>query len=705
MARGQRVKAAAGAGRARREAPPRPGIAWGAWGPIVLTLVAALVYGNGLDAPLIFDDSALATNPYMTQVWPLTEAVRAPVQSSFAGRPVVSLSLAISYALGGGLTPSAFRLWNVAVLLASALVLFGIVRRTLRRRDLEAAAAATPASRPDVVALGVAVLWLVHPLHTEVVGYVTQRTESMMGLFYFLTLYAAIRVMERAGDARQWTAIAIAAAALGMACKESMVTAPVMVLLYDVVFGARSLRVALSQRRALHVGLAATWLLLVALNVATPRFRSAGFTAGVSAWTYLLNQAVMIVTYLKLVVWPQPLLIDYGPTEPIAFATVAPYALVVVALLGATAFAWRRDRTLAFVGTWFFVTLAPSSSIVPIATEVGAERRMYLPLAAVIVLLLVGLRAAVQRWAPDGRLAQPRAAATACVLTIAIWGGLAASRLQAYRDPIGLWRQVLDVRPHGRAHYNLGVHLKEAGRTADALEHYRAALPGQPVAHYALGFEYGSAERFEEAVTELRSFIRARPDDALVPKASVLLGRALTRTGKPGEAEQAYRETLRMMPGNADARIELADLLLSTQRFAEAAPIYRDYLRVHPDNAGAHHNLAMTLLSMEKAEEALPEFEKAVALDPSDANLRLSLGQALASSGRLEDAVDHFRAGLRLTPAHPRMMSALALTLAAGGEVNEPLDLFRRARQLAPNDPAVQSDYETAVARWRGQHQ
>lgn len=677
---------------------------WARWSWLALIGAGAIVYANGLDAPLIFDDTALATNPYLARLWPLTEAWRAPVQSSFAGRPLVSLSLAVSYEMGGGLSPAAFRLWNAGVLAASALVLFGIVRRTLGRVGDGLPVATATAPDRDRLAFAAALLWLVHPLQTEVVGYVTQRTESMMGLFYLGTLYAAIRAMEGGGAVRRWSGAGIAACALGMACKESMVTAPVMVLLYDVVFGARGLRAALSQRRVLYGGLAATWLLLAVLNLTTPRFRSAGFTAGVPVWTYLLNQAAMIVTYLKLAVWPHPLLIDYGPTTPIAFATALPFALAVIVLLAVCAVAWRRHRPLAFLGTWFFVTLAPSSSLVPIATEVGAERRMYLPLAAVIVLALVGVRSAVRRWLPESALASPGGALAALAVVAVASSTVAGARLRAYEDPIGLWQQVLDVRPHGRAHYNLAVHLKDASRTAEAIEHYRAALPGEPAAHYALGFEYQAAARHDEAIREFEAFLAARPADALAPKAAFLLGQSFARVGRNTDAERAFRETLRMSPRNADALLALADLQLATQRFADAVPTYRDYLQITPGNAGAHHNLAMALLGMNNEAEAVPSFERAVALNPSDPNLRLSLGQALASAGRLEDAVDHFRAGLKLAPDNPRMMSALALTLAAGGEVNDPLDLFRRARQLAPNDPVVQSDYDAAVARWRGEH-
>src|SRR6185436_15684959 len=112
---------------------------------------------------------------FVRDLWSVT-ALRGPLQSAVAGRPVVSLSLAVNHAIGG-LDPRTYHAWNLSVHILAALLLYGIVRRTLTNHH---------------VAFAAALVWLVHPLQTEVVNYVVQRTESMMGLFYLLTLYAAI---------------------------------------------------------------------------------------------------------------------------------------------------------------------------------------------------------------------------------------------------------------------------------------------------------------------------------------------------------------------------------------------------------------------------------------------------------------------------------------------------------------------------------
>ena len=219
------------------------------------------------------------------------------------------------------------------------------------------------------------------------VNYLTQRTESTMALFYLFTLYAAIRALESERPS-WWHGVAVLSCVLGMASKEVMATAPLMVLLYDVVFQSGSFRSLLERRWPLHLGLAATWTILLALTWSGPRARTAGFSAGANAWDYLLNQSVMVTRYLGLAVWPNALVLDYGSPPPTSVHAVWPYLVVVALITVGTAAALIYRPAVGFLGAWFCLILAPTSSVIPIATEVGAERRMYLPLAAVVVLIV-----------------------------------------------------------------------------------------------------------------------------------------------------------------------------------------------------------------------------------------------------------------------------------------------------------------------------
>jgi hypothetical protein len=163
----------------------------------VLILVAGLwAYHNSFRAPLIFDDAfSITRNPHIRHLWPIWDALSPASKSFVGGRPIVNLSLALNYALGG-LAVRGYHVFNLAIHLLAGLTLYGIVRRTLLRPGLSERFGASA----EWIALAVALLWTVHPLQTEAVTYISQRCESLMGLFYLLTLYWFICGVEGASE-------------------------------------------------------------------------------------------------------------------------------------------------------------------------------------------------------------------------------------------------------------------------------------------------------------------------------------------------------------------------------------------------------------------------------------------------------------------------------------------------------------------------
>ena len=279
---------------------------------------------------------------------------------------------------------------NLALHVCVGLLVFALVRRTLELPGMPD----TFARSSNGIGLSVALLWLLHPINSEVVDYLVQRTESMMALCYLLTFYASLRSVPVAthgaepGQASRWIACAA-----GMACKESMVTAPVMLVLYDRTFLFTSLKDQFRRRRRLYAGLAAGWIVLAALIIGMHGHHSGtGFaTLQISWWSYLMNQTVMITRYLRLSVWPQGLVVFYGWARPLGIVDVWPYLLFILLLLAGSVALYARRPRLGFCAIWFWITLSPASSFVAMAGEVGAERRMYLPLIGLITLGVVGV--------------------------------------------------------------------------------------------------------------------------------------------------------------------------------------------------------------------------------------------------------------------------------------------------------------------------
>jgi len=358
----------------------------------LVVLAGIIAYANSFENPFVWDDfPGIVENTTIRYLWPLSSVLSPPGSGSpVQGRPMANLSLAVNYAFGGT-NVFGYHLFNLVVHLMAGLTLLAIVRRTI---------AETEPARGIVdsawgVSVAIAVIWTVHPLLTEAVTYIMQRTESMVGLFYLLTLYCVIVGIGARHPAR-WYGLAVVSCGLGMATKEVMVTAPLVVLAYDAVFFSGSPREALRHRRGLYLGLALTSLVLAGLLAANSfsRGASAGLGAGVTSWQYARPQCWAILHYLRLSLVPYPLVLDYGVGVAHSAVEIVPGAVVVAVLVLGTAAALAKVPWLGFLGVWFLAILAPTSSFVPVITETVAEKRMYLPLAAVVTFVVVGGRLA-----------------------------------------------------------------------------------------------------------------------------------------------------------------------------------------------------------------------------------------------------------------------------------------------------------------------
>ena len=223
----------------------------------VLTLAALLAYANTWSVPFLFDDLVtIVDNSALRDSASLPSVLNPASYTGVGGRPIANLSFVLNYAMSE-LAVWGYHAVNLAVHLLASLALYGAVRRSL----LLPALAPRFGRESWAIALAVAGLWLLHPVHTQAVTYVSQRTESLMGMFYLVTLYGFVRGAEAPGRPG-WLALSVASCFAGMATKEVMVTAPVMVLLYDWAFVAGTVGEAWRRRRAYYVGLGSSWVLL-----------------------------------------------------------------------------------------------------------------------------------------------------------------------------------------------------------------------------------------------------------------------------------------------------------------------------------------------------------------------------------------------------------------------------------------------------------
>ena len=659
---------------------------------LLIVAAGAATYWNSLGGPFVWDDQiAIVTNHTIQHLWPLSDALRPPRETPVAGRPIVNLSFAINYAMGG-LSETGYHIANIAVHIVCALLLFGIVRRTLRKNG--------PGALPgaDATALVASLLWMLHPLQSDAVDYITQRTESLMALFFLLTLYCAIRARRAApGRTVRWNVASILACGCGMASKESMVTAPAIVLLYDRAFEFDSIGEAIRARKYLYAGLAATWLELGALEWGQPR-STVGTSTTVSGWTYLLNQVQMIARYLRLSVWPGPLVLDYGLPRAVAIRDVIPAALVVMPLLIATGVALVRWPRIGFLAAAFFLTLAPTSSVIPITSEVGAERRMYLPFAALAVLAAVALRRSVEGAGANGsRMRRARIAGSLTAIVLAALAVRTVYRNAEYATSLGLWRTVVERRPHGRARMALATEMLAAGDHAGALEHLREAVRDFPDARFGLGTELIVDGKTDEGIAELRQFIAAQPSSLNRIPARTLLGQAFWSQGRLEEAAEQFRSVLKMAPTNDGVRMDLADVLSTQKRYDEASVEYRALLASQPNNSTIETRLAANLMGSGRRSEAIDQLQEALQLDPGSALVHRALAEAYLGQSDPVHGEPHARDAVRLDPGNAVGHNLLGVALALGGNAGEAIVQFQEAVRLNPADPQMRANLERAL--------
>jgi protein O-mannosyl-transferase len=619
--------------------PAAPRKPWLALTILVAATVAA--YANSLQGPFVFDDfPSIVGNPSIVRLFSPQVLLAPPDAVTVTGRPVVNLTLAINFAMGG-LAVEGYHIVNLAIHVLAALALFGVVRRTLLLPKLSTAFAAASTG----LALTVALLWALHPLQTESVTYIVQRTESLVGLFYLLTFYCYVRAATEA-RARAWSVVAVAACVLGMASKEVMASAPLLVLLYDRIFITGSFKDSLRQRRGLWLGLAATWVLVIVVFLASgSRGGSAGFGLGMGAWAYARTQFGCIVHYLRLAFWPNPLVLDYGNDVVRQAGQIVPYAFLVFLLLATTAILLVRRPPLGFLGVWFFAILAPTSSIIPLAGQTQAEHRMYLPLVAVVVLVVL----AIYRLAERAKVVRPAMALVPVAALALGWGTF--KRNQDYQSELALWDgSVRHGPPNYRALLNRGNAFLAKGQNAEAIKDYDKSIalaPRYTKAYNGRGNALRGEGRFDEAIADYSKAIALSPDFA---EAYNGRGSAFGALGQLDAAIKDFDKAIALVPDSEEAYFNRGKALDSRGLYDAAIKDYDKVIAMRPDYADAYNNRGGAYEAMGQGNAALKDYDKAISLRPDLAEAYTNRGNLHQGRGRLDDAIKDYDKAIALNP-------------------------------------------------------
>lgn len=545
--------------------------------PLALVLGTSLLYAGVANHSFLHwdDQDYVSENPHVLQGLSL-RAVAWAFTTTWAGNwhPLTWLSHLLDVQLFGP-SPGAHHLVNAALHALGALLLYRALTRLTR------------AAGPSAL---VAALFAVHPLNVESVAWLAERKNLLSALFWFATLWAYARYVERPGG-RRYLAVA-ALFALSLLAKPMMVTGPLLLLLLDLWPLRRAERAGRLVAEKLPLLLLSAASSAVTVLAARGSHALAGYAAlGLGARAG--NAALSYAFYLWKAVLPTGLAAYYPhPGAPPAWAALGCAAALLALTAAACGWAARSRAPWFTTGwLWFAGSLVPMSGVVQAGSQARADHYAYVPLVGIFVIAAWGGRALL-----DHRLVPVPVLAGAAAGLLALLGTLSWGQLGFWKDQETLFRHALAVtEENARAHELLGLELRRQGRAEEALSELREAArggPNEPIGWYNLGEQALEMGRLDEAEAALRTALRLDPGRA---RAWQALGLVEQGAGRPEAALADLREGARLEPGSAQAWTALAIACQRAGRSGEAEAAFRAAVRAAPGDPAARRNLGVFL--------------------------------------------------------------------------------------------------------------
>ena len=595
-------------------------------------LLVVFCYMSALSGPFVFDDEHNITENRFIRISTLDPAglYAAAVKSPLPNRPVANVSFAFNYFFNGT-NVVGYRFVNILIHIINGFLVFGLARITFQTPALSGRGEAA-----GLAAAFAAALWMLHPLHTQSVGYIVQRMTSLAVLFYLLSMLCYIRARLAPENAPRRIAlygISGLAGLLALGSKEIAATLPLFIYLYEWFFLQRLnrgwLRRSLPQLAGVCIVSAAIGLLFIGSRDPVAEILAPYSDGSFSALQRLLTQARAVWFYISLLVWPAPSRLNLDHDFPFSFSLLDPAVTLpaVLALAGLLAFAIfiaRRDALSAYAVLWFLGNLVIESSVIRLETVF--EHRTYLP----SIMPLVALTAWFVR-----RLGRRRAAAAVLSAVALLWAGWTWQRSQVWGDAVALWQDCVNKSPaKARPYNNLGSALSERNRLPDAAANFQKAIDLQPNyadAHYNLGYAWVRLGRLQDGVQQLLEAIRLEPGNYM---AHNNIGVAYLLQDDYPQAILHLQQAVDLAPQFETARNNLAVALRGSGDLEGAIYHLEQAVRINPNYAEAHNNLGLALKEQGKFRQAVEKFHRALAINPAYPAARLNLEEAEAQLKR-----------------------------------------------------------------------
>ncbi len=634
----------------------------------LIAIVGTAAYIKSFYADFQFDDYAsIVDNSLMKR---LDFSV---LWGNYRERFLTNLTFVLKY-LSSGLNVFGWHFVNNLIHIVASFVVYLLTRTTLQTPRLNNQ---WDTQAQFVVALSTALMFLVHPLQTQAVTYIVQRATSLSGLFYLATVY--FYAQGRLHNRRREYFLAAMMCMLGIFTKPTVITLPLTIILYDVVFFKVDPKAKFEKLLSwifFTFAVALIPLALVGKNLLTQEAFE-GFQQ-TSMGHYALTQLNVVASYLRLFIFPFGQNLDYD--FPIAENILQfPTSLSLVLLLGLVYLALRfmkNQRYITFGIFWFFITLGPQSSIFALR-DVIVEHRVYLAYYGLCLIACIILYRTIKSF---------RIYLGLMVLLIGTLAVMTYQRNALWSDATRFMEDVVVKSPQkARPHNNLGFFYFREGRLMEAESEYKKAIqsdPGYTIAYHNLATVYFESGQIQKARRIFEQLVEQFPGyaDPHVGLANILLD-----LGDIAKAKEFYQKAVKANPFSSAAYVGLGNCSQKEGDLVSAVSSFQKAIWLNPDSASAYYNLGNVYYRQSQLYPALTSYQKAVKLRPEFANAYNNLGNIYFHFYDYDKALEQFRLAIRLDPNLAEGYLNLANTLHEVGYIATARAYAQVALQLYQN--------------------
>ncbi len=615
----------------------------------ILLAISFGVYINTLWNGFVYDDSIqILQNHWIRDITYLPEIFEKGVWgfrgSSMTGsnyyRPMMHLIYMLDYLLFG-FAPWGFHLVNVLLHMAVCVLVFFVTKRLLREYGYS--------DRQDQLFMpfAVAVIFAVHPIHTEVVAWVAGVPELSFTFFYLLSFYLYMGSRcEQGSKNKRAVLFSLASFFIAMLCKEPAVTLPAALFCYDYVVKKSKDRPAGYIKRYLPYFM--TIIAYLALRFSALRGFAPETHWKLSAYQIVVNTFQLFGQYLRKLVLPLNMnaMYQFRPATSIFDVDVL-FGFILTAIFVLTFVTLLKKRSILSFGLILVVLpLIPAMYIPAMGRNVFAERYLYLPVFGFSLLLCL-----LAVWTSERQPRSSRIIALCFLCLVVVYSGMTIARNRIWKDNLTLWSDAVRKSPdEAMVHGSLGQAYFNKGWVDRAIDEYQLALkiwPDDELAHYNLGLAYFEKGWVDRAIDEYQLALKISPDYEGVHNN---LGNAYYAKGLVDRAMVEYQLALKIWPDDELAHNNLGNVYYAKGWMDKAIHEYSLTLKISPDDADAHKNLGNAYYTKGLVDRAIDEYQLALKIRPDDADAHCNLGISFAAKGIPDKAIEEFRSAIRLKP-------------------------------------------------------